>query len=136
MLISFNQITLDQMNEEDMQHLAEIILLDPNMEEQYIYDKLATGAAVPWRLVTDKGTGIMLLEVRDRRTERTLNIFFVAGEGIHGSVLYILDTVIEFAKLHNCTAVDAFTKPCIGKYLCRPETGFETTHYHVRKELH
>jgi len=135
MLTSFRQILLDEMNEEDLKNLAEVSMSDPETEPEFVYDKLSRGEMVPWRAETSQGNSILLLEVRQKKTERILYVWYLAGKGVIGNGKYILDTIVEFAKLHNCDAIETLTSLSLGQYLSRPEAGFKIKHVFVRKEL-
>ena len=133
MLNSFRQLTLDELNKEDLEGIAKIIDRDPETDPQFIYNKLSSGAIVPWRLETSKGNTILTIEVRDRKKERVLYIWCAAGSGLVGNGHYVVDTLAAFAKLNNCVALEAVAAPGFAKYLGR--AGFEPTHVFVRKEL-
>ncbi len=136
MLNSFRQILLDEMNEEDMKNLAAVVQLDSEMNPQFVHDKLMNGEMVPWRAESDKGNSLVIMEVKQKNTERILYVWYLSGKGVYGNGHYILDTITEFAKLHNCQAVEALTNLRFAKYLSRPEGGFEIKHAFVRKEIH
>lgn len=121
------------MTKEDLDNLANVVQLDPEVESQFVYGKLARGEMVPWRVETDKGNTILIVEVKQKKQERTLYVWFVGGEGFVGSGRFVLDTLVEYAKLHNCTAVESLTSPQFARYLKR--VGFSTKHCFVKKEI-
>ncbi len=134
-LSSFRQILLDEMTKEDMDNLAKVVELDSEMNPQFVHDKLMNGEMVPWRAEGSTGTSIVVMEVKQKAKERVLYVWYLSGKGIVGNGHYILDTIIEFAKLHNCAAVEALTNLRFAKYLSRPEGGFKIKHAFVRKEV-
>lgn len=121
------------MNEEDLRSLADVVQLDPEVESQFVYGKLARGEMVPWRVETDKGRTIIVVEVKQKKQERTLYVWFVGGRGFVGNGRFVLDTLVEYAKLHNCTALESLTSPQYARYLER--VGFKTKHCFVKKEI-
>ena len=135
MLTSFKQILLDEMNEEDMENLASVVQLDKEVAPQFVHDKLMSGEMIPWRAESTRGNSLVVMEIKQKKNERTMYVWYLSGKGIVGHGKYILETIVEFAKLHNCDAVEAFTSLRWGKYLSRPEGGFEIKHVFVRKEL-
>jgi len=135
MLTSFKRISLDEMNAEDMKNLADVVQMDKEVQPQFVHDKLTAGEMIPWRAESSRGNSIVVMEVKQKSTERVLYVWYLSGKGILGHGRYILDTITEFAKLHNCAAIEAFASLRWGKYLSRPEAGFEIKHVFIRKEL-
>lgn len=135
LLNSFRPLTLDEMNEEDLKNLATVVRQDPEMTQEFVRDKLLKGEMIPWRVEGSRGNAILMLEIKQKRTEKVLYVWYLSGKGIVGNGHYILDTLEAIAKLNNCVAVEAFTSLRFGKYLSRPEGGFKIKHVFVRKEL-
>ena len=123
------------MNDEDMLNIAKVVRQDPEMTQAFVHDKLVKGDMIPWRVESDRGSAILLLEVKQKRTEKVLYIWYLSGIGVLGHGHYILDTLEAIAKLNDCVAIEAFTSLRYGKYLSRPEGGFKIKHVFVRKEL-
>lgn len=121
------------MTKEDLDNLASVAVTDPEMDEQFIYGKLATGETMPWRIETDKGNTILLIEIKQRKQERVLFVPYLAGKGFVGNGKFVIDTLVEFAKLHNCTVIESQPTVQFAKYLkC---VGFKIERCIVRKEI-
>lgn len=133
MLTSFRQLILDELTEEDLKGIAIVVDQDPDTDPQGVYDKLASGMMVPWRLETPKGNVIITVEIRDRKRDRVLYVWFAAGNGLLGNGKYVTETLMEFAKLNNCTSLETVTSPLLAKYFSK--MGFKPTHVFVSKEL-
>lgn len=133
MLNSFRQILLDEMNEEDLKNLADVAMMDPEMDAEYVYSKLATGEMLPWRLETDKGNSILVVEVKQKKKIRSLYVWYASGKGLVGNGSYVTEVLVEFAKLNNCTSLEAVTTPAYARYLAK--VGFEIEHVFIKKEL-
>jgi len=133
MLNSFRQLTLDELNEEDLKGIALVVDQDPETEPEFVYNKLSSGAMVPWRLETTDGNVIVTVEIRDRKIGRVLFIWFVAGKGLFKNVKYVTETLVEFARLNNCTALETITLPIFAERM--EELGGKITHITVKKEL-
>ena len=135
MLSSFKRIDPDEMTEEDMANLARVVQMDPEVEEQFVHDKLVDGTMIPWRVETSRGNVLIVVEFKQKRKEKVLYVWYLSGKGVYGHSVYILHTLEEFAKLNDCVAIEAFASLRWAKYLSRPEGGFEIKHAFVRKEL-
>jgi hypothetical protein len=133
MSISFRQLRLDELNKEDLEGIALVVDQDPETEPQFVYNKLSEGEMVPWRLETPDGNVIVAVEVRNRKKDRVLFVWFVAGKGLFKNVRYVMETLIEFAKLNNCTALETITLPIFAERM--EELGGKVTHITVKKEL-
>jgi hypothetical protein len=133
MSISFRQLRLDELNKEDLEGIALVVDQDPETEPQFVYNKLSEGEMVPWRLETPDGNVIVSVEVRNRKKDRVLFVWFVAGKGLFKNVRYVMETLIEFAKLNNCTALETITLPIFAERM--EELGGKVTHITVKKEL-
>ncbi len=135
-LTSFKQIPLDEMTKEDLGLLAKVVSLeDPGMDPDQIYSMLASGQMVPWRVETKKGNSILCTEVKNKRHEKTLYVWYLCGKGIVGNGKYILDTLEAYGKLMGCSAIEALAMKGWAKYLTRPEGGFKVEHVFLKKEL-
>ena len=133
MLISFKQLLLDEMTKEDLDYLASAAMMDPDMDEQIVYGRMAVGELLPWRVETDKGNSLILLEIKQRKQDRILFVLYVAGKGFVGNGKFVIETLVEFAKLHNCTAIESQTNMQLAKYLkC---VGFKIERCTIRKEI-
>jgi len=135
MLSSFRQLRLEEMNDEDLKNLARVVQMDADMNPQFVHDKLVNGEMVPWRAESPKGNSLVVMEIKQKKEERVLYVWYLSGRGVVGNGHYILDTICAFAKLHNCQAVEALTSLRFAKYLSRPEGGFDIKHTFVRKEI-
>ena len=133
MLTSFRQVSLDELTKEDLDNLAVVVNLDPEMEPQFVYNKLACGEMLPWKLETPKGNTLITVEIKQKKHERTLYVWTAGGTGLIGNAKYITETLVEFAKLNNCTALEALTTPAFAKYMGRVD--FKIKHVFVKKEL-
>ena len=135
MLSSFKQLSLDEMTSEDMMNLAAVVKQDPEVSNAFVHDKLVKGDMIPWRVETNKGNSIVVVEIKQKNKEKVLYVWYLSGKGVVGHGHYILDTLEAFARLNECKAVEAFTSLRWGQYLSRPEGGFKIKHVFVRKEL-
>ncbi|KKN65229.1 hypothetical protein LCGC14_0484050 [marine sediment metagenome] len=133
MLNSFRQLTLDELTEEDLKGIAKVVDLDPETEPQFVYNKLSEGEMVPWRLETTDGNVIITVEIRSRKKDRVLYIWFAAGKGLIKHGKFAFDTLEEFARLNNCAAMETVTIPKFADYALG--LGGKITHIFVRKEL-
>ena len=118
-----------------MTNLSKVIKLDPEMDEEFVNQQLNLGKMIPWRVETSRGNAIILYEVKQKKKEKVLYVWYMSGKGVVGNGKYILDTLEAIAKLNDCEAIEAFTSLCWGKWLSRPEGGFKIKHVFVRKEL-
>lgn len=135
MLTSFKQLTLDEMTKEDMDNLAVVLRQDPEVESQFVHDKLLNGSMIPWRAETNKGNSLVVVEIKQKRKEKVLYVWYLSGKGVVGHGHYILDTLEAFARLNDCVAIEAFASLRWAKYLSRDDGGFKIKHVFVRKEL-
>ena len=135
MLTSFKQLGLEEMTKEDMINLANVVKQDPEVEDAFVHDKLVQGSMIPWRAETSRGNSIVVVEIKQKRKEKVLYVWYLSGKGVVGHGHYILDTLEAFARLNDCKAIEAFTSLRWGQYLSRDDGGFKIKHVFVRKEL-
>jgi hypothetical protein len=123
------------MTKEDLDSLAEVVKLDPEMDSQFVYSKLALGEMLPWRIETDKGNTILVAEVKQKKQSKVLYVWYLSGKGLIGHAKYVMDTLVEYAKLHDCVAIEALMHDMrLAKYFGRGN--FDIKHVFVRKEIH
>jgi len=135
LLTSFKRLDLDEITKEDLLALANVVKQDSEMDEGFVHNKLVNRSMIPWRVETDRGNTIVVVEIKQKKTEKILYIWYLSGKGVVGHGHYILDTLEAFARLHDCVAIEAFASLRWGKYLSRPDGGFNIKHVFVRKEL-
>lgn len=116
-----------------MKNLANVVLMEPEMDDQFVHQKLASGEMIPFRAESDRGNAILTIEIKQKKTEKVLYVWYLSGKGIVGNGQHILDTLVALGKLNECVAIEAFASPGWGKYLTR--AGFNIEHVFVRKEL-
>jgi hypothetical protein len=134
MSTSFRQLSLDELNDEDLAGIRKVVDLDPQTEPQEVYDKLSLGLMFPWRLEAPEGNTILAVEVRDIKQDRILYIWIAAGKGLSKHDKYVVETLEEFARLNNCTALECVTAPYLyEKFLAK--LGARVTHVYCRKEI-
>jgi len=134
LLTRFKQLTLDEMTQEDLDYLADVVSHDPEMDPSFIYKKMAHGEMIPWRLETTRGNSIVLTEVKHKRFEKTLYVWYLSGKGFVGHAQYMLDTFEEYCKLNGCTAIEALMEDQrLANYFKRGK--FNIKHVFVRREV-
>jgi hypothetical protein len=79
----------------------------------------------------------MAVEVRDIKKDRVLYVWIYAGKGsskVPKYGKYVINTLEEFARLNNCSALECVTHPYLHEKFLAPH-GAKVTHVYVRKEL-
>ena len=136
-LISFRPLALDEITETDIKELRKAIESGPIGQVEVCGEQakqdLIHGRAEMWRLESEHGNVIFLLQEIVDRGEKSLFVSYMAGKGltVHGS--FVDQVITEYGRTRGCRYIRSLSLPVIARYLKR--FGYEPVMFNMRKEI-
>lgn len=132
-MLKLERIDLDDMTEEDMENIKLALNVDPGGDPKQVYNKLASGKAIPWRYSTPLGNTILLIEESEDKKEKYLYVWYMGGKGMVGNTQYFIDVLTEYGRRIGCKSIRSASTPRIAKYMKRFD--FVPQLVQMRKEI-
>lgn len=127
-VIEFYPLPLDKIDEEDLKWLKKAL---KDESPDAVREQLLDGRAVLWRYCDEERRGRGVVLVQELYDE--IFLWHVGGINLRPGMIYILDTMAEFAKLRGKQSVRCLVPKALLKPYAR--AGMKLQYYMLRREV-